>query len=153
MAQLLLQQGKVDGALQYFEQAARLARTEAEIVNALSYAEATRTQLQVCILAFISSYLWSLTLHRSKRNTLSLPANFKEWPAWVLDKILIIVGCSLNCECPILLDFAVESCLSCYKKAYFVGELGVVLMEGLNSVHNCYVLYMVLFLVLRCVHG
>ncbi|TGZ76554.1 mitochondrial precursor protein [Ascodesmis nigricans] len=47
MAQLLLQQGKVDQALQYFEQAAKLARTEAEIVNALSYAEATRTQLQV----------------------------------------------------------------------------------------------------------
>lgn len=50
MAQLLLQQGKVDQALQYFEQAAKLARTEAEIVNALSYAEATRTQLQVSVL-------------------------------------------------------------------------------------------------------
>lgn len=49
MAQLLLQQGKVDGALEYFEKAAKLARTEAEIVNALSYAEATRTQLQVCL--------------------------------------------------------------------------------------------------------
>lgn len=47
MAQLLLQQGKVTGALDYFERAANLARTEAEIVNALSYAEATRTQLQV----------------------------------------------------------------------------------------------------------
>ncbi|KAI1081147.1 import receptor [Whalleya microplaca] len=47
MAQLLLQQGKVTDALKYFEQAAELARTPGEIVNALSYAEATRTQLQV----------------------------------------------------------------------------------------------------------
>lgn len=47
MAQLLLQQGKVTDALKYFERAAELARTEGETVNALSYAEATRTQLQV----------------------------------------------------------------------------------------------------------
>ncbi|KAL8675380.1 MAG: hypothetical protein Q9168_000211 [Polycauliona sp. 1 TL-2023] len=47
MAQLLLQQGKVTDALRYFEQAAELSRTEGEIVNALSYAEATRTQLEV----------------------------------------------------------------------------------------------------------
>ncbi|KAI0146176.1 import receptor [Xylariaceae sp. FL1272] len=47
MAQLLLQQGKVDKALTHFERAAELARTPAEIVNALSYAEATRTQLHV----------------------------------------------------------------------------------------------------------
>ncbi|KAF9893914.1 TOM (translocase of outer membrane) complex component [Aspergillus nanangensis] len=47
MAQLLLQQGKVPQALKYFERAAELARTEAEIVNAISYAEATRTQLEV----------------------------------------------------------------------------------------------------------
>lgn len=47
MAQLLLQQGRVPEALQYFEKAAELSRTEAEIVNALSYAEATRTQLEV----------------------------------------------------------------------------------------------------------
>lgn len=47
MAQLLLQQGKVVDALTYFERAAELARTPGEIVNALSYAEATRTQLQV----------------------------------------------------------------------------------------------------------
>lgn len=47
MAQLLLQQGKVDQALTYFERAAELSRTEGEIVNALSYAEATRTQLEV----------------------------------------------------------------------------------------------------------
>ena len=47
MAQLLLQQGKVIEALKYFERAAELSRTEGEIVNALSYAEATRTQLEV----------------------------------------------------------------------------------------------------------
>lgn len=47
MAQLLLQQGKVNEALNYFEKAADLARTPGEIINALSYAEATRTQLEV----------------------------------------------------------------------------------------------------------
>jgi len=47
MAQLLLQQGKITDALKYFERAAELARTGPEIVNALSYAEATRTQIQV----------------------------------------------------------------------------------------------------------
>jgi import receptor subunit TOM70 len=47
MAQLLLQQGKVTEALEYFERAAKLSRTEGEVVNALSYAEATRTQLEV----------------------------------------------------------------------------------------------------------
>ncbi|KAH7130160.1 hypothetical protein B0J11DRAFT_245324 [Dendryphion nanum] len=47
MAQLLLQQGKVTDALKYFERAAELSRTEGEIINALSYAEATRTQLEV----------------------------------------------------------------------------------------------------------
>lgn len=47
MAQLLLQQNNVPAALKYFERAAELARTEGEIVNALSYAEATRTQVQV----------------------------------------------------------------------------------------------------------
>ena len=47
MAQLLLQQGKVIEALKYFERAAELSRTEGEIANALEYAEATRTQLEV----------------------------------------------------------------------------------------------------------
>jgi import receptor subunit TOM70 len=47
MAQLLLQQGKVTDALKYFQRAAELSRTEGEIINALSYAEATRTQLEV----------------------------------------------------------------------------------------------------------
>jgi mitochondrial import receptor subunit TOM70 len=47
MAQLLLQQGRVDDALKYFRRAAELSRTEAEVVNALSYAEAAQTQLEV----------------------------------------------------------------------------------------------------------
>lgn len=47
MAQLLLQQGKVMDALKYFERAAELARTPEECVNALSYAEATRTQVEI----------------------------------------------------------------------------------------------------------
>lgn len=47
MAQLQLQQGKVTEALKQFERAAELARTEGELVNALSYAEATRTQITV----------------------------------------------------------------------------------------------------------
>lgn len=47
MAQLLLQLGRVTEALKYFERAAELSRTEGEIINALSYAEATRTQLEV----------------------------------------------------------------------------------------------------------
>ena len=47
MAQLLLQQGKVTDAMEYFEKAAELSRTEAEVVNSLSYAEATRTQIEV----------------------------------------------------------------------------------------------------------
>jgi mitochondrial import receptor subunit TOM70 len=47
MAQLLLQQGKITDALKCFERAADLSRTEGELVNALSYAEATRTQIQV----------------------------------------------------------------------------------------------------------
>ena len=47
MAQLLLQQGRTTEALDYFEKSAELARSEGEMVNALSYAEATRTQLEV----------------------------------------------------------------------------------------------------------
>jgi mitochondrial import receptor subunit TOM70 len=47
VAQLLLQQGKVAQALKYFERASELARTEAETVSAVSYAEATRAQLDV----------------------------------------------------------------------------------------------------------
>ncbi|ORY83781.1 hypothetical protein BCR37DRAFT_378765 [Protomyces lactucae-debilis] len=47
LSQFLLTQGKAKEALQYFERSAQVARTEAEIINALSYAEATRTQLEV----------------------------------------------------------------------------------------------------------
>ncbi|BFZ63879.1 TOM (translocase of outer membrane) complex component [Saitoella coloradoensis] len=47
MAQLLLQQGKTREALEYFEKSAELARTPAELVNALSYKQATKVQLQI----------------------------------------------------------------------------------------------------------
>ncbi len=47
MAQLYLQHGKVVEALKYFERVAELARTEGELVSAMSYAEATRTQIMV----------------------------------------------------------------------------------------------------------
>ena len=47
LAQLLLQQGKITEALEYFQRAAELSRTEGEVVNALSYAEAARTQMEV----------------------------------------------------------------------------------------------------------
>ena len=70
MAQLLLQQGKVTEALKYFERAAELSRTEGEIVNALSYAEATRTQLEV---SRISSCLISRPERTSGCNCLRMP--------------------------------------------------------------------------------
>ncbi|KTW28149.1 hypothetical protein T552_02008 [Pneumocystis carinii B80] len=47
IAQLLLQQGKIEDAIEYFNKSAQLARTESELVNALSYCEATKIQLQV----------------------------------------------------------------------------------------------------------
>ncbi|KAG4300581.1 hypothetical protein PCK1_003010 [Pneumocystis canis] len=47
IAQLLLQQGKIADAIEYFDKSAQLARTESELVNALSYCEATKIQLQV----------------------------------------------------------------------------------------------------------
>lgn len=47
LSQFLLTQGKAKDALQYFLKSAEVARTEGEIINALSYAEATRTQLEV----------------------------------------------------------------------------------------------------------
>jgi import receptor subunit TOM70 len=47
MAQLTLQQGKITEALEFFERAAELSRTEGEVINAISFAEATRTQLEV----------------------------------------------------------------------------------------------------------
>ncbi|KAL7420897.1 TOM (translocase of outer membrane) complex component [Cryptotrichosporon argae] len=51
VAQLSLQQGKLDEAVEWFEKAAKLARTEAEILNALSYSYAARAQQQ-----FIAAY-------------------------------------------------------------------------------------------------
>lgn len=47
IAQLLLQQGKIEDAIEYFDKSAQLARTESELVNALSYYEATKIQLRV----------------------------------------------------------------------------------------------------------
>jgi import receptor subunit TOM70 len=47
LAQVLLQEGKIAEALTYFDQSADLARSESELVNALSYAEAARTQLDL----------------------------------------------------------------------------------------------------------
>lgn len=47
LAQLLLHQGNVTEALKCFERAAELSRTVGEVMNALQYAEATRTQLEV----------------------------------------------------------------------------------------------------------
>lgn len=46
-AQLLLQQGRIEEALAQFEKSAEIARTEGELVNALSYAEAARAQLDI----------------------------------------------------------------------------------------------------------
>lgn len=47
MAQLLLQRGNIAEALTYFRRAADLARTEFEMINALSYSEATACQLKI----------------------------------------------------------------------------------------------------------
>lgn len=47
LAQFLLQQGKPEEALKYFEKSIDLARTEAELINAISYVEATRTQIKL----------------------------------------------------------------------------------------------------------
>ncbi|KAI8991269.1 hypothetical protein BDF20DRAFT_904021 [Mycotypha africana] len=44
LAQILLEQGKPEEALQYYEMAIDLARTEAELEHAISYVEATKTQ-------------------------------------------------------------------------------------------------------------
>lgn len=55
MAQLLLHKGDVTEALKYFERAAQLSRTEGEIVNALQYAEASRTQLEVSFLSIFAT--------------------------------------------------------------------------------------------------
>ncbi|GAA5801005.1 hypothetical protein EDC94DRAFT_616764 [Helicostylum pulchrum] len=44
LAQILLEQGKPEEALKYYEMAINLARTEAELEHAISYVEATKTQ-------------------------------------------------------------------------------------------------------------
>ncbi|GAA5875664.1 hypothetical protein JCM16303_003947 [Sporobolomyces ruberrimus] len=51
LAQLLLQQNKVHDAVDMFEKSAGMARTEQELVNALTYENATRAQL-----AFLRDY-------------------------------------------------------------------------------------------------
>ncbi|KAJ3043774.1 TOM (translocase of outer membrane) complex component [Rhizophlyctis rosea] len=47
LAQLLLHQNKVEESLQYYDKAAELARTEAELMNAISCREAAAAQLHV----------------------------------------------------------------------------------------------------------
>lgn len=51
LAQLLLQQNKVHEAVKMFEKSAEMARTEPELINALTYESATRAQI-----AFITAY-------------------------------------------------------------------------------------------------
>ncbi|GAA5853383.1 hypothetical protein JCM8547_002435 [Rhodosporidiobolus lusitaniae] len=51
LAQLLLQQNKVEDAVVMFERSAAMARTEPELINALTYENATRAQL-----AFLANY-------------------------------------------------------------------------------------------------
>ncbi|KAF7731599.1 TOM (translocase of outer membrane) complex component [Apophysomyces ossiformis] len=46
LAQILLEQGKPEEALKYYELAIELARTEAELEHAISYVEATKTQIK-----------------------------------------------------------------------------------------------------------
>lgn len=51
LAQLSLQQSKIPEAIEYFRRSAEIARTEAELVNAITYEHASRAQLQ-----FIRNY-------------------------------------------------------------------------------------------------
>ncbi|EIW66302.1 hypothetical protein TREMEDRAFT_57790 [Tremella mesenterica DSM 1558] len=44
LAQLSLQQGNLDEAIKWFEKSAKLARTEGEMVNAITYEHASRAQ-------------------------------------------------------------------------------------------------------------
>ncbi|WWD07113.1 hypothetical protein V865_005210 [Kwoniella europaea PYCC6329] len=46
LAQLSLQQGKIDEAIKWFEKSAQLARTEGELVNAITYEHASKAQVQ-----------------------------------------------------------------------------------------------------------
>ncbi|WRT70870.1 uncharacterized protein IL334_007869 [Kwoniella shivajii] len=45
LAQLSLQQGKIDEAIKWFEKSAQLARTEGELVNAITYEHASKAQV------------------------------------------------------------------------------------------------------------
>ncbi|KAI8881829.1 TPR-like protein [Backusella circina FSU 941] len=49
LAQILLEQGKPEEALKYYEMAIDLARTEAELEHAISYVEATKTQTRFAV--------------------------------------------------------------------------------------------------------
>ncbi|WWD20858.1 hypothetical protein CI109_105335 [Kwoniella shandongensis] len=51
LAQLSLQQGKIDEAIKWFEKSAQLARTEGELVNAITYEHASKAQMH-----FIKNY-------------------------------------------------------------------------------------------------
>ncbi|EPQ29817.1 uncharacterized protein PFL1_02490 [Pseudozyma flocculosa PF-1] len=46
LAQLSLQQGKIQDAIKYFERSAKIARTEPELINAITYENASRAQLK-----------------------------------------------------------------------------------------------------------
>jgi mitochondrial import receptor subunit TOM70 len=46
LAQILLQEGRAPEALEFFDRAVELARTEQELVSALSYAEVASPCLQ-----------------------------------------------------------------------------------------------------------
>lgn len=46
LAQLSLQQGRIDKAVEWFGKQAELARTEPELINALTYEYATRSQVE-----------------------------------------------------------------------------------------------------------
>ena len=46
LAQLSLQQSKIPEAIEYFRKSADIARTEPELVNAITYEYASRAQLQ-----------------------------------------------------------------------------------------------------------
>ncbi|UZJ56957.1 hypothetical protein CBS101457_006277 [Exobasidium rhododendri] len=46
LAQLSLQQGKIKEAIEYFERSAQIARTEPELINAITYENASRAQLR-----------------------------------------------------------------------------------------------------------
>ncbi|OWZ75289.1 mitochondrial outer membrane 72K protein [Cryptococcus neoformans Bt85] len=45
LAQLSLQQGKIDEAIKWFEKSAQLARTEGELINAITYEHASKAQV------------------------------------------------------------------------------------------------------------